>query len=75
MKPYSRNNGKIRVRNKNKTNSVSDKDRKSNFKVSNPTRPLDTFATGGHVIRKRFAKLKKRGLKKEDFIRYYNDKI
>lgn len=75
MKPYSRTNGKIRVRNKNKTNSVPDKDRKSNFKVANPVHPIDTFAVGGHVIRARFRKLKARGLKKEDFIRYYNDKI
>lgn len=75
MKPYSRNNGKIRVRNKNKTNSVSDKQRKNNFKVSNSTNFWDTFAVGGHVLKKRIFKMKKRGLNRENRIRYSHDKL
>lgn len=75
MKPYSRKEGKIRVRNKNKHNSVPDKQRKLNFKVSNPTNFWETFAVGGNVLRSRLRKLLKRGLNKENKIRYYQDKL
>jgi len=75
MKPYNRNGGKIFPRNKNKINSISDKDRKNSYLVGNKTGFWDTFAVGGNVIKKRLQKLFKRGMNKENQQRYIQDKI
>jgi len=73
MKPYSRNNGTIRVKNRKKYNAVKRKNRKTGYKVANPKEFWDTFALGGHVIRKRIKKAK--GLKKDTWKEFQIDKI
>ena len=73
MRPYSRNNGVIRVKNRKKYNAVKRKNRKTGYKVANPTRFWDTFALGAHVIRKRIKKAK--GLKKDVWKEFQIDKI
>jgi hypothetical protein len=73
MKPHIKNSS-IRVRNKKKYNSVPRKLRRTGYKVANPTGFWDTFALGGHVIRKRIFK-SKRKLPKDTFREYQIDKI
>lgn len=73
MKPYSRNNGIIRVKNRRKYNAVSRKKRRTGFKVANPTSFWDIFSTRGSVILKRMKKA--RGLLKDTFREFYIDKI
>jgi len=73
MKPYTKNSS-IRVRNKRKYNSVPRKVRRTGFKVANPTKFWDFFSLGGHVIKKRFIKSKKR-LVKDTYREYWIDKL
>ena len=75
MKPDS--SKKVRVRNKSKYNSVPRKQRKTGYRVANLTSIWDNFpnSVGGHVIKKRIQKTKKKGLKKDTLQEYINDKI
>jgi len=71
MKPISTQ--KIRIRNRKKYNSVPRKQRKTGYKVANPTNFWDTVATRGTVILSRIKK--SRGLCKDTKKEYYIDKI
>lgn len=73
MRPYSRIEGTVRVKNRSKYNSVKRKKRRTGYKVANPTDFWDTFATRGRLIRKRIKKGK--GLKKDVWKEYQIDKI
>lgn len=72
MKPYSRTSS-IRVRNKRKYNAVPRKNRRTGFKVANPTGFWDTFAVRGAIILNRIKK--SRGLVKDTYKEYQIDKI
>ena len=72
MKPYIRNSS-IRVRNRRKYNAVPRKQRRTGYKVSNPTGFWDTFAVGGNVILTRIRKAK--GLLRDTWNEFLIDKI
>lgn len=75
MRPYSRNNGTVRVKNRSKYNSVKRKNRRTGYKVSNPTNFWDTFhgTCRGSLIRIRLRKAK--GLKNDTWKEFQIDKI
>lgn len=73
MKPYSRNNGIIRVKNRNKYNSVPRKLRRTGFKISTPKYFWDLFSVHSGILLSRYKKSK--GLNKSNFIEYAVDKL
>lgn len=73
MKPYSRNDGTIQVRNRSKYGSVPKKTRRTGFKVANPTNFWGTIAVPLTLIKKRFKKAV--GLSKHNFEQFGIDKL
>ena len=72
MKPHIKNSS-IRVRNRRKYNAVPRKQRRTGYKVANPTGFWDTFAVSGNVILKRIIKAK--GLVRDTWNEFAIDKV
>jgi hypothetical protein len=72
MKPYIKNSS-IRVRNRRKYNAVPRKQRRTGFKVANPTRFWDIVAVNSNVILKRISKAK--GLVRDTWGEFAIDKL
>lgn len=73
MKPYSRKDETIRVKNRSKYGAVPRKKRRNGYKVANPTGFWDIFAVSGRLILKRINKSK--GQTKHNKVEIINDKI